>query len=1010
MKPRVLRSGMAIVLLVLASGVASAQDTASITGTVTDITGSVLPGVTVVASSPALIEGSRTVVTDGSGLYRVVALRPGIYEATFTLPGFSTVVREGIELGGAFTASVDVELSVGSVQETVTVSGATPIVDVQNVQQQEVMSRDVVDALPSGRTPVTLGVLVPSISMDSLQAVGGTNMLETSAGLNAHGGKTTDFRLQVDGFGVGSTAAQQSGIWIPNMGAAQEIGINVNQAGSAEATQNGVVLNVISREGGNTFEGSFYATGATEDWQSDNFTQRVQDRGLSTGTKLVNTYDMNLSGGGPIVRDRLWFYASVRSFGYQTNPGGIFFNQNALIRDNWTYVADLDRPATDFNYSRDFQARLTWQASEKHKFTFGHEMQIVCRCKQVGTISGFARAVGLQIAPESAGGVDNDNAHWMALTWTAPITNRVLLQGGVLARKLVPRLPRRPPEGDPLLDLINVWDFSNGLVFHGQQGIAGRPYAEFGQRLDQARASLSYVTGSHSLKVGVTLIKPSTFNWEWDNNFNMTYVFANFRGRGSEPVQLFQRATPYFHQQTGWEVGLYAQDTWTIDRLTLNLGLRFDRYTTAFDDHYFGPTRHIPDRDFTVPGGDWHNFKDFSPRIGAAYDLFGNGRTALKFSANKALTNPRYLSPSNPAATVLHQVGRTWIDNNGNRVPDCDLSSPASQFGADICGARDPNFGLARSAANVDETTYRGWGNRDYNWEFSGSVQHELAQGISLDVGYFRRIYGNFVVTEDRAVDLSDFDQFSVAAPADERLPGGGGYEVGPILDLKEERVGYARDLFLTFANNFGAMYQHWNGVDATVSARLENGLLLAGGTSTGRTSMNDCDVAPALADDAEALLYCDTATNFLTNVKAYGAYTIPTVDVQLSVTYQNLPGPAVQANVLYSSADVAGSLGRPLSGGAATISVEGRGRNGVAVIEPGSWYGERINQLDLRIGKLFRFDQLDARLNFDIFNALNSDTILREQPNYGVEGALFRNATALIQGRLMQISMQLDF
>ena len=498
------------VLLLLPLTTVSAQETSSVTGVVTDNTGSVLPGATVVVSSPALIEGSRTVFTDGSGTYRHIALRPGAYSVTVSLAGFSTVLREGIELTGTFTATVDIELSVGDIAETVTVVGATPTVDVQTTQRRAVMTREVVDALPTGRVAGALGILVPAVETDAsaLPNVGGTNMVGARQRQMAHGSSLNDYRVQVDGFHAGSPSSPGHAMWIPNFGAATEVNINVNQAGSAESAQNGVSLNMISQEGGNAFAGSFFGTGATDDWQSDNFTQRVQDRGLETPTTLVNSFDMNLSYGGPIVRDRLWFFASARHLGAQRAPGGVFANQNAGIRDNWRYVADPSSPAVDVTYSRAYQVSLTWQASERNKFSFRHESQRVCLCRQVGLLSGFSNNTGWQTTPEAAPDTDSPTYRWTSGTWTAPLTNRLLLQGGVLIRTQFTQLPGRPDEGDPRLDLIPVWDIGRGVVYHGQNGVFSRPYVSTDSRNDQARLSASYVTGSHSIRVGTNLVFP----------------------------------------------------------------------------------------------------------------------------------------------------------------------------------------------------------------------------------------------------------------------------------------------------------------------------------------------------------------------------------------------------------------------------------------------------------------------------------------------------------------------
>jgi iron complex outermembrane receptor protein len=264
---------------------------ASLSGTVRDASGGVLPGVSVEASSPALIEKVRAVVTDETGQYRIVDLRPGVYKVTFSLAGFGTVEREGIELTGTMTATVHAELKVGSLEERITVTGATPVVDVENTRQQRVVSSEVIDAIPSSRTALSVATLIPGVT-GSATDVGGTN----SVGLytaTSHGGRASDFKTTIDGFGTGNSYNYFSAM-MPNMGSAQEVTVDV-AAASAEQGPGGVVVNVVPKEGGNDFSGSFFASGANGDLQGDNFSDRVRQRGLRVVNSIKGTYDINPS-------------------------------------------------------------------------------------------------------------------------------------------------------------------------------------------------------------------------------------------------------------------------------------------------------------------------------------------------------------------------------------------------------------------------------------------------------------------------------------------------------------------------------------------------------------------------------------------------------------------------------------------------------------------------------------------------------------------------------------------
>ena len=1027
----------------LVPAAASAQDAASIAGAVTDSTGGVLPGVTVVASSPALIEGSRTVVTDGAGAYRIISLRPGAYTVTFTLPGFSTVVREGVVLEGSFAADVDVQLAVGSVEETVTVTGAAPIVDVQQARQQEVFDSDVLDAIPTGRTVQNVAVLVPAVVSSQPSGVGGTDLLDL-AQLSVHGSETDDFRIQSDGFILGNAYQSYNG-FVPNLGATAETTVNTAGAGS-DWWGSGVVLNVIPKEGGNDYSGEIFVTGATSDFQSDNLTERVQDAGLSSANSLKDTYDINPSYGGPIARDKLWFYASGRFTQSRMFAGGTYYNKNADDPNNFFYEPDFDRQAFHGNWSNSGTTRFTWQASERNKFGFAYEYQRACKCGQTGIGTGGWGASNL-VTPEGAYDATYPDTWSGTATWTAPLSNRVLLEVGFMARneKNGSSGPR-PPEGDPIHDFIPVYDYGTNYAYNGRLPVVSSIWSYFSSTIPQVRGSLSYVTGSHSFKFGFTHLYAKTDRYDTDNNHNLRYGVVTGLGGAFGlplaanyplPILLFQSAAPYPENTRQSESGLYAQDTWTLGQLTLNLGVRFDRYRTTHPSMYFGPGPLTPDRDFTTPDIDHFNQKDITPRLSAVYDLFGTGRTALKVSLNKYVRGHSIdIWDGNPAELITRNPLRTWHDGNLNFRPDCDLTSPLAQgppnfaayfAGVDYCGSIPSDWGQANYTPNTrfNPDTISGWGNRGYNWEFSTGVQHELFRGVSVDISYFRKIFGNLLAVTNEALGQDGYDQYYIAAPTHAGLPGGGGYEIGPLLDPKPESIaaGFPIANYQTFANDFGDSFQHWNGVDMNLNLRMDNGLLLAGGFSSGRASMNDCDVVantgpavsfslgrPAAGSTASHLLHCDIKGNFLTNVKAYGAYLIPRIDVQLSGTYQSVPGPLIEADVNFSPAMVSASLGRlPSEGGDVEVQVvpldaltaSPRGGTGA-----GTLYGERMHQVDFRVGKVFNVAGTRTAINLDIYNALNSDAIVTESSAF----ATFRQAQRILMARIFKVSASFGF
>jgi hypothetical protein len=1010
LKAQILKIAIPLVVLVLTSSAAFAQAEGSITGTVKDTSGAVLPGVTVEASSPALIEKVRTVITDGSGQYRIVSLRPGIYAVTFTLPGFATVKREGIELTGAFIAAVNAELKVGELTETITVSGATPVVDVQSARKQTILAKDVVDALPSARTTNTIVALVPGVTNNQFsQDVGGTTQIVFSSPV-IHGSYSADSRIQFDGFSTSNVQQSDMSVYTANMGSAQEVNVNIG-AGTAEQQAAGLIVNVIPKEGGNVFSGFFFGAGTNSNFQSSNFTQRLKDEHVLSVNSVKQNYELNPAFGGPLVKDRLWFYGSFRYGRNENYLGGVYANKNAGLANVFTYVPDFSQQASTYTEAKDGNIRITWQVNPKNKVNGYFQRQTLCDCNVAG--AGTSATFQRTVTPEAAGSYTYSYP-LMTITWSSPLTSRLLLEAGLYRKAQNECYTCNIPAGDPRLNLIPVTDTVTSalgtpgtFIYHGVLPIYNTIYNHLTGQSWQPRASASYVSGAHAFKVGFEgRFNRINFDFNQDNNYDLRYTFNQ-----GVPNSLTEIAAPFHEDQTTTEVGFYAQDRWTVKRLTLNLGVRYDKYNSSYPDHTFGPGLVTPNRNFTVPGGDYFSYNDVTPKIGAAYDVFGTGKTAIKGTVNKYVGS-LYPIEGNPINVVNLNATRSWSDRNSNFVPDCDLTLTAANG---ECGALASNFGQPVAiTTTVDPNAVTGWNHRPYVWEFSAGVQQEILPRVSADVTFFRRVNGNFLVTVNRALNPSQFNQYSVTAPVDARLPNGGGYSVGPLYDLNPAFLagGVPTSPYRTLTDTYGKQIDHWNGFDLTINARPREGLLLQGGADIGRRSTDDCEVvsnaivtattsnvgfaAPPVATPYP--LYCHVDTPFLTNLKFVGTYTIPRIDVQISGTLQSFPGGPVAAQVPYTSAQVAPSLGRPLS--TATLVT-------VNVLAPGLQYTERVNQLDLRFGKVIKYQRLRATIGVDLYNALNSDTVLAQTDAYF---GPWQIPTLITQGRLAKISLQLNY
>jgi hypothetical protein len=998
------------ILLFLPSA-AAAQ--AVITGVVKDSSGSVLPGVTVEAASPVLIEKLRSVVSDDTGQYRIVSLPPGTYTITFTLPGFSTVKRDGIELTGTFVATVNADLKVGALEETITVIGETPVVDVQSAKVQQSVSKEVLAAIPTSRTATGIQALIPGLNTGT-NAGGISGGSEGGAG-TIHGGNSADSRMLNDGLTTGYNNTGGGGGNNANVAGSQEVVITTS-GGLAEAETAGVQINLIPREGGNTFSGTVAGAGATGGMQGSNYSQALQTKGLPAPQQLKNVYDLNPMGGGRIVRNRLWFYATYRVWGAHNTVPGIFWNSNAGDPTKWTLAFDQSRPAIADVVNSTLIGRLTWQATPRNKLgMFWNEQYNCIACSGGGVANPPATieaASGRQVYKPS---------RVRQVSWSSPISSKLLAEAGWGEYSALFSFSGQPrTDGTYNPDLIQVQE---------QAGVLPNVLYRAPQRYDRSaigtqswRASISYVTGAHNMKFGYYggLFNPTYYWYQPRNDGILQYRFLN----GVPNQILFTGSNPSTQYRTSLPTSLYAQDQWTVSRLTLQGGVRFDRQYTYYPENQFGGTAVFPVPvvfpEKSTPGV---NLKDLTPRLGAAYNVFGNGKTAVKFNLGKYASaipsiggdldaNPIIRMGSGLSGNLSDANSRSWKDLNQNYIPDCDLSNFADNR---ECGpVVNQSYGKG-FVQNFDPNVLQGWGVRPYEWDLGLSVQQELVPRVSLTVAYNRRWFGNFLVDDNVLIGPSDFDPFSVPVAADPRLPNGGGNTITGLYDLNPAKFGQVSFL-RTPASKLGQESQNWQGVDVGVVARLRNGITVQGGTSTGRTLTDYCAVGsttPVVAAvgtagtaglvnvDNPSRRFCRVVEPLLTQVRGLATYTIPRVDLLVSATWSSIPGPQLAANWFVPNAVVQSSLNRPLSGGAAGVTVN--------LVQPGTLYGDRINDLDFRVAKVLRLGRTRTQVGIDLYNILNNDVVTGYNSGY-VPGGSWLKPTAILPARYMKVTGQIDF
>jgi carboxypeptidase family protein len=1013
---------------------AAAYAQASISGVVRDTSGAVLPGVNVEASSSVLIEKSRSAISDGTGRYLIPDLRPGTYRVTFTLTGFKTVVRDGLELQGTSVVTANADMALGTVEETITVSGATPTVDLASTTRQVSITQDIVSSIPSSRTPFSLGVLIAGVRQDfGGRDVGGAVVAEV-ASLVANGGRTSDQRMMVNGVALSSgIAGGWGGGAVPNAAGTSEFAIDVSGV-DAQAATGGVRINFIPRDGGNEFSGLVFGSYARGSFAADNYTGTdVQQRGLSSPNTIKGNGDFNPGVGGPLVRDKLWFFASGRYLFADNYQGGLSFNQNANT-PSLRYVRATDQ-AILHQDQQIYQVRLTYQANVKNKFGVTFDQERYCGCP-----FGLAGAGGALTSPEAAVDRRFPLQRFVTADWTSPVTNRLLIEASGIHR--VERwggMHLQTGKGDNVESIppgtISITDNPNPVTGGSLTYRAAPQYNNSWNWNIHYRAAVSYITGSHNFKVG--------FNNAYLHHENTTYTdpsapfmysFAN-----GVPNQLTYRITPRtIAVDVPYDFGVFAQDRWTVGRWSLAGGIRYDAFKNRYPEGGLAGTFFGRNLNVQFPEQDNLSWKDITPKLGATYDLFGNGKTALKVTLNKYLEGlgttgfgPANVSelphPINRLSGVNQNATRPWNDSTfgpgdprtGNLVPDCNLNDFAlnGECGALTAAA---TFGTLVPGTTYDPDLLTGWGKRFNNWEFTAGVQHELAPRVSLNVQYARRWYGNFRVTDDRAVGPQDYDRFTINVPSDAGLPEGGGYALTGF-DLTAAGAARAPDYFVTLAKNYGSQTEVFDGINISVQARLENGLFVQGGVGPGRVVTDDCEVVDDLPEmlhtlagnpnrsfvfAARPLERCEQNNGWRTGFSGLASYTIPKIDLQVSGTLQNQPGVQLDANLNAVSGRT--TLGRAFTG------APFRNYN---IVQAGEVFVERLNQIDFRVAKLFRLNRTKTAINFDFYNITNSNSVLAENATFtdpsvvatGTRQA-WRTPQTILLPRLFKISAQFDF
>jgi hypothetical protein len=993
----------ALLCVALLPTVALAQS--AIAGTVKDTSGAVLPGVTVEVASDVLIEKTRSVSTDAEGAYKIVDLRPGVYVVTFSLQGFSTFKREALELPSNFTATINAEMKVGALEESVTVTGASPVVDVQSNVKSQVLPRDVLDSVPSAKTIQSLGQLIPGVQLSSPDVGGSRAMQQTY--FSVHGVGASGSMVTVDGLVTNGTMGDGAVMAYHNEAMLQEL-VYQTAGGTAETITGGVNMNFVPKDGGNRFAGGIKYAKSPKQWQGDNLTDRLKGLGVSAVDKIDNFYEVNIEEGGPIVKNKLWFFGAFRRAHYD-KPIANTFNVPAgtsapeYFRQCLTPPGTAGRPACEQGISDEKMdnpiVRLTWQMSPRNKFAAYMDRALRLRGHAMSSLTDPDTGSVVWHTPTFATG---------SAKWTSTVSSKLLVEAGFSFNRErydnVYQDGLDKPRGTP------EWYAGARKSDNSTQLLWNAPSAQLGNYPDKynVMAAVSYITGSHSFKVGLQDAWGPYRRWN-TANADLYQVF-----NAGAPLSVTVLNTPLqTAEYLDANLGLYAQDSWRVNRFTVNVGLRFDlvRQRVMGEPAQAGRfASSLPYDDIYLP-----TWKDLSPRTSVVYDLTGTGKTAVRFGLNRYETaaTTGFAQIYNP--TALTTASLSWTDLNLDGIAQgergCQYQTPGCEINF---GQLATNFGVR--ALSVFDSNLK----RPYQLSYNTGITHEIARGTSVGFEWFHSDFRNLIARNNMARTAADYTLVTVYSPID-------GSAV-PYYNVAANKVGAVQNVDSTDPN----LERAYNSFEISLNARLPRGARIFGGLGTERLVTNTCSAAE---HDPNVLLYCDGSRNdipWLSALKLAGTYPLPWYGITISGALQALPGAALGTAPLQYGVFTAGT-GFDTPTGRGTFwnvtptlnyaaNCQGSCTPGARVIPglststamvplraPGTEFTPRVNQLDLAASKTFRYGHTTFTPKLDLFNALNADyntTVASTQFN----AATYLQPSVVLQGRIVRVGVDVKW
>jgi hypothetical protein len=917
-------------------------------------------------------------MTDAMGTYRIENLDPGAVTVTFRLVGYRDVVVRTVVAAGR-PAIVDANMVVAPVTETITISDPPPPVDTRTVTRSTELYEDTILAIPNRRNYNSLLVLVPGVTTERNDVV--VDPLATA--FPFHGGRTNEGRLLIDGLSVGSAPLGGSPAeYLADITTAEAVTFTAHaidsNSGLGSVETGGLVMNVVPSHGGNVLTGSASFAGNSASMQGDNVSQELRGFGIGPVQPIERAWEAGGAVGGPIVHDRAFYFVSGRRQSLRRLVPGLYFNSAAGNPASFQYVRDFTRPVYSDRTWENVNGRLTFQPSQHHRFSVFVDEQAICRsCTGATSASGFPDT---SVSPEAQGVGDYPGQRVQQIMWSAPFTNRLLIDARFGRSAYTWGNGERDDNNRSLVRVTGTPQFGGPTVAYRSQD-----WAENHTASNTWQATASYVRPSHVFKAGYQGLFATDDRTSLSNDQSVTYRLPN-----GIPNSLVEVIAPYTVLTRVEQTSAYLQDSWSAGRLTLHGALRFDRVRSWSPEQRIGPTRFLHAGVVFPKTTGVDAYADLTPRMGVAYDVRDNGRTAVKISGGKYLegagTSGIYFD-SNPATRLVTSASRSWSDTNGNFVPNCVLETPVANG---ECGSTlNTLFGQV-DGFTVDPSLLRGAGVRPSDWSVAASVEQEIGRRGSVAVGYHRRWFDGFTVVDNLLIGPSDFRAATVTLPQSTTLPASG-QPLGPLYIQNTATVGRFQQVLMP-ADRYGDQSRRSDSFDVVVTTRADKGLTFQGGTSTTWVASDSCAVRDAVPESAPLNPYCRVSTGPQTQFRGLATYLLPRVGVQLGAVYQNKPGAMIAAS---------GTAFAPPTG---FLTVN--------FVEPGTVYGERISQLDLRAVKQLSIGGARVLAGVDLYNAFNSAGALTYSQNFLQLGtaSLPVYPTSVLTPRILRVTADVRF